>query len=431
MRTKIRPTHPSRFAAIRGQLLERRDLLTGDATPAPAVVFEYSLVSQASESDLEGFDRRTTLPASIEKTHEWDRFDLEIWVRGNSNETVFVDDLSLDLGYRTEFISAVDVQFGGSFREGTQSFEIEDGLGRVRQIHSEDANVALTNLDRVLFARVNFAPLQENNDNVRLDHETGSVGPHALNLSVENVSVASAGTTAAATHEALPQTELIPIIFDLNDDQKISLADFAQFVSVYGGRGDAPGEGLGWFADFNKDNKVTLGDLSLFVQNFGKSHLSEDIILPANYTEAWEISNNPSDTGDGGGPGGENETDPPTPVFVLDELQNFVPGMILGGANEVFFLMVGAFEFEHGIRIDRLSGHASMSGEGGEEPGDAILTIVLEDEEIYQTEIELVIDGELIDTLEEFSQYGGFISMYVAEVVDSLQGMLDDLLSGE
>ncbi len=427
------------------QLLERKDLLNADMPLAegPAVRFEYAVVTHATVADLPATDRTAHLPESIAATHEWAPFAVEVWVRGEGEVPVHVQQLTFDLNYRTDLTSAVDVQFGKSF-EGERSFSLADATGEVQQISAASAGVTLGEGDRVLFARIFFQAVPQNGDNVRLDFETGSVGPYSLELAAANVGASYQGHALDITQSAMPDTGLYAVIYDLDDDQRVGLSDFALFAASYGNNSPSAEGDATWFADFDKSGRVDLPDFALFVQNFGKNYLSDKIVFPPGYPEAWdaiEADDDDDDQGDDGGgtvviPGDPNDPDPPPvppvrPRFDLNELFNWAPGIILPGTHDVFQLVIGTFNLHNGIQLDRLTANASLSGEGEEVPGDAVLTIVLQDDEIYETEIEIVFDGQLVDTVEEFTQYGGFITQYVSEVMSSLQGMLDDLLASE
>jgi len=412
------------------QKLERKDLLAGDS----AVMVEFAVFSNETRPDDMVTDRTQALPENMTRTHEWDRFVVEVWLRGEGDESVDVQDLSLDLGYRTDLTSAVDVEFGRSF-EGQGTFQLDDASGQVRDIHGTSAGVSLSDADRVLFARVHFQAVPQYGDNVRMDLETGSVGPHSLELATQNIAAMSAGQQVNVQHDAMPEMGIFPVIYDLNEDQKIGLGDFAEFIQVYGKSAQSKTDGTQWFADFDKSYAVGLSDFSLFISNYGKSYFDENISLPANYPEAWtEASDDPDDGGGGGinndpdDPDNGNGDPPPQPPQF--NLAQFQVGIVLPGANEVFQLMIGGVDWNN-IQIDRLTGSASMSEDGEEEDGDVVLSIVLEDEELYETEIELLFDGELIDTLAEFNEYSVVITAYVSEVMNSLKSMLGEALDGQ
>ncbi|RCS50635.1 hypothetical protein DTL42_11060 [Bremerella cremea] len=398
------------------------------------VMVDFAVVSDATVPDDISRDRKASLPQSMERTHEWDRFAVEIWVHGEGDAPVDIQDLTLDLSYRSDLTSAATIEFGQSF-EGTSSYMIDDATGVINQIHGTTAGVSLGSDDRVLFARIYFQAVPENGDNVRLDWETGSVGPYSLELNTDHLAALNADSSVAVGHTAMPKMELFPVIYDLDDDQRIGLADFADFVIAFGQQGGTPDEGVSWFADFDKAKGVGLSDFSFFVQNFGKNYANEHVVFPENYPDAWQL---PQDNGNGGGGVGDGgdgtngdtgnsggDQAPLPPVFLLDQFQ---AGVILPGTMDVFQVVYAGVNWQTAVQINRLTGSASISEGVDAEETEVVLSIVLEDEQIYETEIELVFDGDLIDSLQEFNDFSGYITAYVSEVMSAVQDMLEEAL---
>lgn len=134
------------------QVLERKNLLAGDSM----VMVDFAVVSNATVPDDVEHDRRATLPTSMERTHEWDRFAVEIWVHGEGDTPIDIQDLTLDLSYRTDLTSAALVEFGNAF-EGANSYTIDDASGTIERIHGETVGVTLGADDR-RFVRPSLLP---------------------------------------------------------------------------------------------------------------------------------------------------------------------------------------------------------------------------------------------------------------------------------
>ncbi|MEW4452910.1 hypothetical protein AB1L30_09555 [Bremerella sp. JC817] len=417
------------------QHLERRDLFAGDS----AIVIEYSVLTEDSRPNDQGFDRAFDLPESMHQTHEWDHFVVEVWVRAEGDQPIEMQDLTLDLGYRTDLTSAVAVDFGRSF-EGDSSFMLSDATGEVQGIHGSTEGVELVAGDRVLFARVRFQAVAEQGDNVLLDPATGLVGPYSLELVTQNVAATLTDSSIGLREAPMPEMGIFPVIYDFDDDQKIGLTDFAVFTQQMGRTPDSPEDGMAWLADFDKSSKVGVSDFAYLVQNMGKRSTDEHVTFPAGYPDLWQIPDTDGGEGnEGGTTGGEgssgnggkdtnNGGQQPAPIFNLNMFQ---VGIVLPGTMDVFQMMLPAVNWMNGFQIDRLTGNASMSEDVEDEAGDVILSIVLEDDEVYETEIEVLLDGDLIDTIEEFNEYSSLITVYVTEVMASIRGMLSDALDSE
>jgi len=427
MRSRANVVRQKYARAIALQELERKDMLTGNVLTEPLVV-EFAVVSTPTNFPTQQSDRIAALPESFKHTHEWDRFAVEVFVRGNSDVPTTIDSLELDLSYETSLTSVVDVQFGQEFSQN-RGFAIHDESGEVENIHAAGIAVPVTDSERVLFARIQFAIRPEFGDNARLDPETGSVGPFPLNLAVADVEAKLANSDVGFDLAEMPDAGIIPVIYDLNDDHQISLPDFSRFASVFGFDSQDPSGGNSWYADFNRSEKVDLVDFSFFVRNFGLNHLHEHIAFPSNYPEAWITEPDPGGGGQGTVDPDPDPNTPNPPEFHLEQFQPFVPEVVIPGANDVFFVFVNGFQVDFDMDVERIAGTASFSSTDEEaETGITLLTISLENEEVFEMEVEILLNDELIDTLAEFDMYWGFVSDYVAEVMSSVRYSLADLL---
>ncbi|MEX1040364.1 MAG: hypothetical protein WDZ51_07030 [Pirellulaceae bacterium] len=398
---------------------------------APTLHLRYTFV-ESPTATIDGAVEN--LPASLGRIDEWSSYHLEVWVQLSGETAASGHEISFDLGYRTDLTSATHVQYGEHFTPN-QEAELDDALGQVRGISVATVASPAEHAGHLLLARVRFETVVANGDNVRLNPEdlaTGGVGPYDIELATQQVNVESADVTTEVFAEPPPSMKLVPVIYDLTDSHTVGLADFTKFISHYGQSVESPEDGGGWFADFNKDGRVGLADFTLLISHYGNS-IGSDVSLPENYTEAWlprETEGEPNvDPGGGGGNGGGgNPGDPP--VFELDALFQFVPGqpgVFLPGADMVFVLLVGHINFQAGFDVSRLTAQVSMSEDTEEEEiSVATLSIILEDEELYQTEIELVFEGELVDTLQQFLDMGGFVTQYTDFVMLGVRELLLD-----
>jgi len=60
-----------------------------------------------------------------------------------------------------------------------------------------------------------------------------------------------------------------PVIFDANDDGRVGISDFAQFIRKYGRLADA-NDPEAYRYDFDRSGKVSLLDFALFIRNYGR-----------------------------------------------------------------------------------------------------------------------------------------------------------------
>lgn len=399
-----------------------------DVAPLPVNLF-FSIVTDPTEFTDPDLGTVDQLPESMLRTHEWDRYFVEVWIESGQQ----VGDLSVDLNYQTEIATPRKITFGPAFTDG--DFEVYDELGELRNVAAHAVppadGVEPTPADGglVLFARIEFGA-DSVRDNVRLDFETGNVGPHSLQLSM----VSSAGMDAAG--EILdvhmpdePEFGLVPVIYDLNDDQTISLVDLSMMIRSLGSSAATPDGTPAWYADVNKDYVVSLIDMSYMVRNIGVNWSMGEVMFPSNYPEAWIVQTTGGDSGGSGpgggggdgGDGGEEDQGPPLHFVPFDAFGNALapdPAMIqaLQALLQIEILFPAGFDFT------LMQGYVSYSDGDGDGDKETMLEIEVDDQ-LFETEIEIEIMTELIDTDELWVEWSGTISSYFGDVLSELKDL--------
>ncbi|UUO06827.1 dockerin type I domain-containing protein [Blastopirellula sp. J2-11] len=394
--------------------------------PAP-VLLHFSVVTDPTEFSDADHGSVEQLPESMLRTHEWDRYFVEVWVESGES----VDDMSVDLNYQTEIATPRNVTFGPAFAGG--QFSVDDELGELRNLtaHAQPPTAGAGPAEGlVLFARIEFGA-DLNRDNVELDFETGTVGPHSLELDMVRSTAMTSEGNALEVHSAeTPEFGLVPVIYDLNDDQSINLIDLSMMIRTLGHTASEPNGEATWYADVNKDYVVSLIDMSYMIRNLGKNWGSEEIQFPANYPEAWitettvggeEGPGGGTDPGDEGDPGDGGQNDPPLRFVPIDVGGNRLapdPAMLLA----LQALLQVEFIFPVGFDFTLLQGNVSYSD--GDNDGDKETLLQIEvDDQLFETEIEIEIMTELIDSDELWSDWSGAVSSYFGEVVAGLKDL--------
>lgn len=405
--------------------------LEGEQVDASPVLLHFSIVTDPTEFSDSDHGSVEQLPESMLRTHEWDRYFVEVWVESGES----VDDMSVDLNYQTEFATPRNVTFGPAFASG--QFSIDDQVGELRNVtaHAQPpiaGDGAAEGL--VLFARIEFGA-DSIRDNVKLDLETGTVGPHSLELEmVRSAAMTSDGNALDVQSAEAPEFGLVPVIYDLNDDQSINMIDLSMMIRALGNSTSAPNGNAAWYADVNKDYVVSLIDMSYMIRNLGKNWGSSEIEFPANYPEAWiaettvgggEYPGGGTGPGDEGDPGDGGQNDPPLRFVPIDVGGNRLapdPAMLLA----LQALLRVEFVFPVGFDFTLLQGNVSYSD--GDNDGDKETFLQIEaDDQLFETEIEIEIMTELIDSDELWSAWSGTISSYFGDVVAGLKDLfLDD-----
>ncbi|QDT97284.1 Calx-beta domain-containing protein [Gimesia aquarii] len=229
------------------------------------------------------------LPENQDSITEWSSYWVEIWVNASSPTNQGIFSVELDLNYHTEFTSATDIEFGASFSQN-QAGTINDALGTVEGLFAETNASELGIAGHLLFARIKFEPLAE--DQVELDLPGRSIGPYDLGFNINSQQVHLDGNIPVTTNLVeFAGADIWANPFDLDDDDAINFKDLMLFASVYQTIPSESASDLSWFADYNQNNSVDFKDLNLFVSNYNKSKLGQTAITyPQNFPEAW---NNP------------------------------------------------------------------------------------------------------------------------------------------
>ncbi|MBA2115045.1 hypothetical protein HOV93_22170 [Planctomycetes bacterium FF15] len=223
------------------------------------------------------------LPDSADWASEWDSLWVEVW--GNTADAAGVYGGSLDLGYDTSLFTATEIEYASSMnvnRTGT----IDDANGMITGLGSQSEQTDLGNGSFVLLGRVKLESLPNDGIDVSVggDLTAESLGLEATNTKVmlSYIGEVDADVTDVA------DVDIWAVAYDANDDGKIGLADFSQFISAYGKSTLTANNAMTAALDFDNDGKVGLGDFSAFIGNYGKTKLNvSSIQYPETFTQMW------------------------------------------------------------------------------------------------------------------------------------------------
>ena len=254
-----------------------------DDDPLPTMA-DVEIRLRLNQTATDSLDETDTLPDNEEWVDEWDEFFVEIWARVPDSEGFGVLTASADLTYNTDYFTATGVEFGSPFTTG-QTFSIDDVNGRVDGI-TATANSNDAGGNRfVLLARVTFESMDT--DGVTLNSQTDYVTPMTdLDVTIENVTVDVADVPPVSVNTGLlPQTEVWPMLLDLNDDHSLGFGDVTDFALVFSQSTSNPSA---FKADFDRNASVGFGDVTLLALNFGRSRSSEGRqTYAADFPDEW------------------------------------------------------------------------------------------------------------------------------------------------
>ncbi|PQO48168.1 cadherin domain-containing protein [Blastopirellula marina] len=261
-------------ANLSGTVFKRDNQPLEDGSGVFVTVNKYRSATDANGQVAE-------LPESAQWASEWDGLWVEVW--GNTADAFGIYGGSLDLSYNTDLFTATEIEYAASMnldRTGT----IDDAAGKVVGLGSKTLASGLGNGKFVLLGRVKLESLPGEGIEVSLDdYEAESLG-----LSTENVQLGLTGIGMAEVGTQVADVDVWGVAYDINDDGKIGLADFNQFVQTFGHSSLESNDDLVAVLDFNNDGKVGLADFNYFVQNFGKGKSDAlSIVYPETFAQSW------------------------------------------------------------------------------------------------------------------------------------------------
>ncbi|MEQ8638296.1 DUF7453 family protein [Gimesia maris] len=247
---------------------------------------EISLRVVSTPTVTDGNGESTSLPQNQDWINEWDSFWVEIWVSTANSSSQGIAAVNFDFSYNTQYTSATAIEFGSSFTQN-QSGIIDDETGLIENLSAETTETDLGVNDRLLFARIQFDSLPD--DQVSLDLEAQSIGPFDLgfelispqiNVVADVPEITTVNPNIGASIWANP--------FDLNDDDKIDFRDLILQISMYNTRPSESNSEYAWFADYDQNDRIDYRDLVALVMNYGKSKNNQSVInYPNDYPDAW------------------------------------------------------------------------------------------------------------------------------------------------
>ena len=271
-RRRFREQRNSRQCSV--ELLEPRQLLVADALAELTVVLSPTDVDAAGERDF--------LLPSEPYVDEWDVFSVEIWVSTPLGDLDDIDSAAASLTFNSSQIEPkLPVRYGTGFRKALSG--LPELVGNAINIRADAIQSGVGDDGFALLATVDFLA-----SGVPANVNDRNIGPVDLGLSITEATVElTPENPMAADVGPQPETELWAMLYDVNDDDRISFGDFAFFVAEFLQPVDAMSPGTRWWADFDKNELVNFGDFAYFAANFLQRKPSGDVAMPPNFPDAW------------------------------------------------------------------------------------------------------------------------------------------------
>ncbi|PQO34276.1 hypothetical protein DTL21_12140 [Bremerella cremea] len=244
--------------------LESTAMVTVDVRDASQ--FTITAVKDATSVDSEG--AVIGLPQSDQIIEEWDTFWVEVWVTADGSGGDTITAASATINFDPTMYRASSILIGPGFTAGSGN-TTNNTAGTVR-LNATSAIDGLGGGQRVLLGKVRFTPLA-NGLAAPVVGESLGVDFSEFLTSVSNTSmtVDRVGVIDSPTIDATPSTRLLPMIYDLNDDGKVGIRDFSDFMAAVGNRNSAQ------FVDFDLSGDLEGTGFSYFQSALGSTYQSQ------------------------------------------------------------------------------------------------------------------------------------------------------------
>ncbi len=222
--------------------------------------------------------------AQLAWLNEWNNFWVEIWAKPEAAGRITAFS-GCDFGYEYDntLFTLDTVELGPQFT-GTPNTATPGVIALSGQA-SDDTTAG----EWVLLARVGFQPARPTAAQPDVGVPLGQNGdvtslPFSFSLpaemSVTTREGAASPTTGIAELEAATMLPVYPVLYDLNDDGTINIADFTLFAQAFG-RPITLNSAASKF-DFNRDGSINIADFTMFAQAFGNSRATgfSNTLLP-------------------------------------------------------------------------------------------------------------------------------------------------------
>tara|TARA_R110002111_G_scaffold247140_1_gene309996 strand:+ start:270 stop:17531 length:17262 start_codon:yes stop_codon:yes gene_type:complete len=269
------------------------ELVSPPSPPLLASQGDVAIVEDQTNIQISVVTDRTTvssdghtyaLPANEDWIDEWQSFWVEVWV--DTATGYGISDVLTNIAYNTDYFTATAVEFGSNFAFN-RTVIFDDAAGMVRNLGASTNQANVGEAGYALLARIKFESLA--GDQVKVDPTNLIFAPLELGLDVLNTKIGISGVgEVVANVGALPQTDLYPVIYDINDDDAINFRDLTFLAAAYNQEVFNSTSQLTAVMDFNKNGRVDFKDLSLMAANYNKKKGgSSGVSFPENFGQTW------------------------------------------------------------------------------------------------------------------------------------------------
>ena len=258
----------------------------------------------SSLADADGIP--ATAPSGENWVHEWNTVWVEIWGSVLSVNDYGIARYEAQITYDPTLFNPLDAsgnpvfQFDSSLFSSVTVTKVEEQniLKIQAEARADVENAGAANLEgngsQALIASICFTPSEKGG--VANIWKDGNYVPTPMGTAfVENSLSVEASNGAQLTENTLENAGVMPnvypVVYDLNDDGQISIADLVRFAKNYGKSSQNMAPDL-WnsvaVCDFDLDGDINITDLVQFAKNYGRAPQSpQEISFKSQLTKNW------------------------------------------------------------------------------------------------------------------------------------------------
>jgi len=259
-----------------GLELARRSI---DIVVAPPWVVDVTLIEVNSMSTTGSVVEAT---GESHRFHEWQTVGGEVWL---TVKDFLLDDLvSVTIVLHETADRLISPQWIDTLGNGSEIQQSTSEGNKVTTATIEDIDLSgFTVGDRILIGTLQFQPNLLNAVGVSLE-VTGDYPQPTPESGLELVEARLGDGKGRLGVETAVPGEFVPVIYDSDDNGRVGLSDFVQFISNYG-KAAGPEAPEAYRFDYDRNGVVGLSDFVLFIQHYGlqqnSAHLK--IVMPGLY----------------------------------------------------------------------------------------------------------------------------------------------------
>ncbi|PQO26026.1 hypothetical protein C5Y96_21485 [Blastopirellula marina] len=225
----------------------------------------FTITAVRDVTDTGGDGIVDSRPQSDEIIGEWDSFWVEVWGTPDGTGGDAITAAAATLNFDSSIYRATSIVLDSNFTVATGT-GVNNAAGTAT-LNVTSSGVTLSAGQRIRLGRIRFEPVANGLDAPEIGGTLGvDFNNFLTSMSGVSLTVDGVGVVGSPTSDVDLSVRLLPMIYDLNDDGRVGVADFSAYISAIGSSSSNA------FIDFDLTGDVYGSGFSYFRTAFGDSH---------------------------------------------------------------------------------------------------------------------------------------------------------------